>query len=46
MSKKSNLFGIGDFFNQCGHDGIDVCPMEGFDAEGYDEILELTDKNR
>lgn len=29
----------------CAVEKIDACPMEGFKADSYDEILNLKDKN-
>ena len=29
----------------CAIEGIDTCPMEGFDKGEFDKILGLTDKN-
>jgi len=33
---------LGVFLNECAHLKIDTCPMEGFDAKKFDEILELS----
>ena len=32
---------LGFFLGECAHRRIDACPMEGFDAKKFDEILEL-----
>jgi len=32
---------LGVFLAECAHHKIDACPMEGFDSEKFDEILEL-----
>ena len=29
----------------CAIEGIDACPMEGFVASAYDDLLKLSDKN-
>ena len=29
----------------CAYEGIDACPMEGFSAPKYDELLSLKEKN-
>lgn len=36
---------FGNLLNVCAAEGIDACPMEGFEAEKYDELLELSAKN-
>ena len=30
---------LGNLLTVCAHEGIDACPMEGFNAEKYDEVL-------
>lgn len=35
---------LGNLLNICATEGIDACPMEGFDAKKYDEILNLPEK--
>jgi nitroreductase len=32
---------LGMLLAECAHRRIDACPMEGFDAAKYDEVLEL-----
>ncbi|HIB36794.1 NAD(P)H-dependent oxidoreductase [Mesonia sp.] len=36
---------LGNLLTVCANEQIDACPMEGFDAEKYDEILQLEQKN-
>lgn len=36
---------LGNLLTVCAHEGIDACPMEGFNAEKYDEVLNLDEKN-
>lgn len=36
---------LGNLMTTCALEQIDACPMEGFDANKYDEMLKLTDKN-
>lgn len=36
---------LGTLMTVCAVEGIDSCPMEGFDAERFDDILKLKDKN-
>ncbi len=36
---------LGNLLTVCAHEGIDACPMEGFNAEKYDEVLKLDKKN-
>lgn len=36
---------LGNLLTVCAEEKIDACPMEGFDAEKYDEILKLKEKN-
>lgn len=36
---------LGNLLTVCAHEGIDACPMEGFNAEKYDEVLKLDEKN-
>lgn len=35
---------LGNVLNVCASEGIDACPMEGFDAKNYDKTLNLTEK--
>ena len=39
--KKQVYIALGFFLNECAHRKIDTCPMEGFDPQKFDEILEL-----
>ena len=36
---------LGFFLGECAHRHIDACPMEGFDAKKFDEILGLPAQN-
>jgi nitroreductase len=36
---------MGNLLNVCAMEEIDACPMEGFDLEKYDELLDLKSKN-
>lgn len=36
--------GLGNLLTICASEGIDACPMEGFDREAYDRILKLEEK--
>lgn len=36
---------FGNLLTFCAYEGIDACPMEGFNKEEIDDILELRDKN-
>tara|TARA_R110002051_G_scaffold15064_5_gene47649 strand:+ start:128 stop:835 length:708 start_codon:yes stop_codon:yes gene_type:complete len=36
---------MGNLLTVCAMEEIDACPMEGFLADGYDDILNLKDKN-
>ncbi len=36
---------LGNLMTVCAMEGIDACPMEGFNAQKYDELLELREKN-
>lgn len=36
---------MGALLTVCATEGVDSCPMEGFEAEKYDEILELSQYN-
>ena len=40
--KNQVYIALGVFLAECAHRQIDACPMEGFDAEKFDEILELS----
>jgi len=39
--KNQVYIALGVFLSECAHRKIDACPMEGFDAEKFDEILDL-----
>ena len=43
MSKQAYL-ALGNLLTVCAVEGIDACPMEGFQPEKYDELLGLTDR--
>ncbi len=36
---------LGNLMTVCALERIDACPMEGFNAQKYDELLELRDRN-
>ena len=40
--KKQVYIALGFFLNECAHRKIDACPMEGFDPQKFDEVLELS----
>ena len=40
--KKQVYIALGFFLNECAHHKIDACPMEGFDPQKFDEVLELS----
>ncbi len=42
---KQAYLALGTLLTACAADGIDACPLEGFDAAAYDEILGLKEKN-
>lgn len=42
---KQAYLALGTLLTACAADGIDTCPMEGFDAAAYDSILGLKEKN-
>ncbi len=44
-ASKQCYIGLGFLLYTAAQLGIDACPMEGFDAKGFDEILDLKDKN-
>lgn len=41
---KQTYIALANLLNACAELRIDACPMEGFEAEKYNEILDLTDK--
>ncbi|GAB5400156.1 MAG: NAD(P)H-dependent oxidoreductase [Aureisphaera sp.] len=43
MAKQAYL-ALGNLLTVCALEGIDACPMEGFEPSKYDELLGLTDK--
>jgi nitroreductase len=40
-ARKQTYIALGNLLNVCAVIGVDSCPMEGFDANAYDEILNL-----
>jgi nitroreductase / dihydropteridine reductase len=44
-AKKQAYIALGFLLDAAAQHGIDACPMEGFDAKAYDEILNLQAKN-
>ncbi len=44
-SIKQTYIALGNLMTVCAVEGIDSCPMEGFDAARFDAILGLKDKN-
>lgn len=42
---KQAYLALGNLLSAAAHQKIDVCPMEGFDAGKFDEILNLKEKN-
>jgi len=36
---------LGQLINICAHLKVDACPMGGFSADGYEEILKLSERN-
>jgi nitroreductase len=43
-TSKQTYIALGNLLSACAAEGIDACPMEGFDANKYNEILGLTEK--
>jgi nitroreductase len=43
-TSKQAYIALGTLLTAAAVEGIDSCPMEGFNAEGYDDILELKEK--
>ncbi|MDC1106864.1 NAD(P)H-dependent oxidoreductase [Prolixibacteraceae bacterium] len=43
-SAKQTYIAMGVLLTACAELNIDACPMEGFDANGYNQILNLTEK--
>jgi nitroreductase len=41
---RQNYLALGNLLSAAAHMGIDACPMEGFENEKYDEILDLKSK--
>ncbi|MBW1295523.1 NAD(P)H-dependent oxidoreductase [Aquimarina litoralis] len=41
---KQTYIGLGNLLAACAELKIDACPMEGFEPEGYDNILNLSEK--
>ncbi len=44
-TKRQTYLALGNLLNACAELKIDACPMEGFQAEAYNEVLGLTDQN-
>lgn len=42
-SIKQTYIALGNLMTVCAVEGIDSCPMEGFDAERFDDVLNLKD---
>ena len=45
MTKNQAYIALGNLMTVCAYEKIDACPMEGFNPEKFDEILQLKDKN-
>lgn len=43
-SKNQAYLALGNLLTVCAIEGIDACPMEGFEPEKYDELLDLKTK--
>lgn len=43
-AKRQTYLALGVFLSAAAFLGIDTCPMEGFDPQGYDRILKLNEK--
>lgn len=44
-NKNQAYIALGNLMTVCAVEHIDSCPMEGFDPEKYDEVLDLSSKN-
>ena len=44
MAKNQAYIALGNLMTVCAYEKIDSCPMEGFNADKFDEILKLKDK--
>ncbi|MGX1023783.1 NAD(P)H-dependent oxidoreductase [Flavobacterium sp. CS20] len=44
-AQKQAYIALGNLLSAVAHFGFDACPMEGFDNEKYDDILDLKSKN-
>ncbi|WP_438988826.1 NAD(P)H-dependent oxidoreductase [Polaribacter sp.] len=44
-NKNQAYIALGNLLTVCAMEQIDSCPMEGFNPEKYDEILQLTERN-
>lgn len=42
---KQAYIALGNLMTVCAVEGIDACPMEGFQPVGYDEVLDLDSRN-
>ena len=45
MARNQAYIAVGNLMTVCAYEKIDACPMEGFNPEKFDEILQLKDKN-
>ncbi len=45
MAKNQAYIALGNLMTVCAYEKIDSCPMEGFNSEKFDEVLQLKDKN-
>lgn len=44
-TKRQTYLALGNLLNACAELKIDACPMEGFQVEGYNRVLELDKQN-
>lgn len=44
-AKNQAYLAMGNLLTVCAHEKIDSCPMEGFEPDKYDEVLQLKDRN-
>lgn len=44
-ASRQTYIALGVLLTTAAHEGIDACPMEGFDVNAFDEILGLKEKN-
>ncbi|HFS66667.1 MAG TPA: NAD(P)H-dependent oxidoreductase [Flavobacteriia bacterium] len=45
MAKNQAYIALGNLMTVCAYEKIDACPMEGFNPDKFDEILDLKKKN-